>query len=250
MNRHDPTVLNGLAREYALGTMSARVRRRFEVMLRRSSTAAHLLIEWQEHLAKLESATTSMRPSPYIREQLQARLFGGVQKRNPARQSWLQRLMAMLQAWPTVLSGAMLACALLVSTVNLLPGTLGLEPGFGELPESYVGVLSDVKGSGVLLVSSRRHGKAVNLKVLQPLVLPPGHVARLWAFSTEGKAAFAVGIVPPQKGKATLALADTAENLFFKVATLGVRIEPINASHLAPPKLGELLLQGPCGKLW
>jgi anti-sigma-K factor RskA len=136
----------------------------------------------------------------------------------------------------------------LVATValKLQPQWLELESRSEALPQSYVGLLVNEAGQPALLVSSRRHGRTVTVKLLQPLAVPEGQVARLWALPREGPP-FLVGLVPA-RGAATIALTDSAEKLFFNVGRLAVAIEPVAAGAGAPST--PFVASGHCVKLW
>jgi anti-sigma-K factor RskA len=88
----------------------------------------------------------------------------------------------------------------------------------------------------------------LTVKLLEPLAIPAGQVAQLWALPKGGAPAFPVGVVPGS-GSATIGLADTSDRVFFNVAQLAVSLES------APSKPGdapstEFLLIGHCVKLW
>jgi len=105
-----------------------------------------------------------------------------------------------------------------------------------------------VEGKPTVLASSRRHGKQLTLKLLQPLTVPAGRVAQLWALPGDGSAPFPVGVVPAS-GTGTINLGDSSEKLFFKVSRLAVSLES------APAKPGDkpsqpFVLSGHCVKLW
>src|SRR5207247_2341336 len=116
------------------------------------------------------------------------------------------------------------------------------------LPQSYVGLLTDSAGKPTVLASSKRHGKVMTVKLLQPVAIPAGSVAQLWALPRDGSAAFPVGVVPGS-GTATVALADTSEKLFFNVSRLAVSIEAAPAKGGDKPS-GDFVLSGHCVKLW
>ena len=78
------------------------------------------------------------------------------------------------------LGGALAGAALCV--LVLQSQWLGRETvATDTLPASYVGLLSDSAGVPSLLASSTRHGRLLNVKLLQPLRVPEGQVARLYA---------------------------------------------------------------------
>ncbi|HYQ95198.1 MAG TPA: anti-sigma factor, partial [Burkholderiales bacterium] len=132
--------------------------------------------------------------------------------------------------------------------LRLQPGLIGLEPQSDALPQSYVGLLTDSAGKPTVLASSRRHGRLMTVKLLQPVVIPAGSVAQLWALPRDGGAAFPVGVVPGS-GTGTVALADTSEKLFFDVSRLAVSIEAGPAKAGDKPS-GDFVLSGHCVKLW
>ena len=239
MNYLLPERLDRLAREYALGTLAGPARRRFERLLRETPAAKLAVGAWQERLAGLAGTVPAMQPSESVWRALEQRLFD-----SPARPlQWLSGL------WSgRALAGALAGVFLCAVLLRLQPGLIGMEPARDALPESYVGLLTDAAGQPTVLASSRRHGRLMTVKLLQPVIIPAGSVAQLWALPKDGSAAFPVGVVPGS-GSATVALADTSEKLFFNVSRLAVSIEA------APAKAGDkpsrdFVLSGHCVKLW
>ena len=241
MNYLSPERLERLAREYALGTLAGAARRRFERVLRNAPAAARAVGAWQERLSGLAGAVPPMQPSESLWRALEQRLFASRAPAGPLH--WLRSLLSA-RALGGVLAGAFL-CALLL---RLQPGLVGLEPQSDALPASYVGLLLDSAGKPTVLASSKRHGRAMTVKLLQPVDIPPGSVAQLWALPKDGGAAFPVGTVPGS-GTATVALADTSEKLFFDVSRLAVSIEAAPAKPGDKPSR-EFVLSGHCVKLW
>ena len=239
MNLLHPSRLDALARDYALGTMAGGARRRFARLLRSSSAAEMAVLAWQQHLGTLAVHVPPLQPREQVWAELEQRLFPAAAA--TAREPWWRALFGGRS-----LGGALAGLLLAVVVLREQPGWLGLEPVRETLPASYVGLLHDGAGNPTLLASSRRHGTALTVKMLQPLAVPAGSVAVLWALPKDGGAAFAVGTVPAQ-GSATVALAAPAEKLFFSVTRLGVSIEP--GPGAAQPS-GAFVLSGDCVKLW
>jgi len=238
MNYLLPERLDRLAREYALGTLAGPARRRFERLMRHAPSAARAVGAWQERLGGLAGAVPPLQPSESVWRGLERRLFA---PRRPLQ--WLWGLLSA-RALGGVLAGAFL-CAVVL---RLQPGLIGMEPQSDVLPQSYVGLLTDAAGVPTVLASSRRHGRVMTVKLLQPVAIPEGSVAQLWALPRDGGAAFPVGVVPG-KGSATVALADTSEKLFFNVSKLAVSIEAAPARAGDKPS-GDFVLSGHCVKLW
>ncbi|MED5620869.1 anti-sigma factor [Ideonella sp. BN130291] len=242
--RLSPEAIELLAREYALGTLHGGARRRFEALQRESQAVAHAVAGWQQRLAHLAQSVPAIQPSPALWQGLEQRLFAPAA--GTPRAGW--------RFWRWMLpslGGAFAGAALCLLVLTQQPQWLGREVAQGEgLPQSYVGLLSDAAGKPVVLASSTRHGRQLQLKLLQPIAVPTGQVARLWALPSDGRAPFVVGVVPAG-GKASITLADSAERLFAKVPRLGVRLEPADAA-LAPPSAAaeNFVVSGPCVKLW
>src|SRR2546427_8587158 len=58
-------------------------------------------------------------------------------------------------------------------------GLIGMVPESDVLPQSYVGLLIDAAGKPTVLASSKRHGRLMTVKLLQPVAIPVGSVAQL-----------------------------------------------------------------------
>jgi len=243
MNYLLPERLDRLAREYALGTLAGSARRRFERVLRQSPAAARAVGAWQERLGGLAGAVPAMQPGESVWRALEQRLFTTPRPAPAGPLQWLGSFLSA-RALGGVLAGAFL-CAVLL---RLQPGLIGMEPQSEVLPQSYVGLLIDAAGRATVLASSKRHGKLMTVKLLQPVDIPAGSVAQLWALPADGSAAFPVGVVPGS-GTGSVALADTSEKLFFKVSRLAVSIEAAPAKAGDKPS-GEFVLSGHCVKLW
>ena len=240
MNILLPERLERLAREYALGTLAGPARRRFERLLRNAPAAMRAVGAWQERLSGLAGPVPPMPPNESLWRAIERRLFT-----TPARPGALHLLPALWSG--RALAGALAGAFLCAVLLRLQPELIGMEPESYALPASYVGLLSDSAGTPTVLASSRRHGRQLTVKLLQPVAIPSGSVAQLWALPQEG-AAFPVGVVPGE-GSATVALADTSEALFSKVSRLAVSIEAAPAKAGDQPS-GEFVLSGPCVKLW
>jgi anti-sigma-K factor RskA len=252
MNLLHPPRLSALAREHALAQLRGGARRRFEQLLEQNDAARRELARWQEELATLAAAVPPLAPRERVWAGLQQRLGLRLDAADVADAAlpWWQRLFA-----PKLLGGALAGVMLGVVTSMVViqrnPDLVGHELRRDGLPASYVGLLSDAAGKPTVLLSSRRHGRVLTVKMLQALAAPAGTTARLWAFPKGGAAPFLVGTAPAS-GTATIALPDSSEKLFFHVERLGISFEP-EAASAAPTSAAPstpLVVSGPCVKLW
>lgn len=244
MNYLLPERLDRLAREYALGTLAGRARRRFERVMRQSPAAAMAVGVWQERLAGLAASVPPVEPRAAVWQGIERRLFAdAAPAARPSPWRWLGTLLS-----GRTLGGALAGVLLCVFVLRMQPALVGLEPSRETLPASYVGLLADAAGQPTVLASSRRHGRVLTIKMLQPVAVPAGRVAQLWALPKDGGAPFPVGTVPAQ-GAGRITLADSSEKLFFNVARLAVSFEPMAARPGDRPS-GDFVLSGACVKLW
>lgn len=243
MNYLQPERLDRLAREYVLGTLSGRARRRFERVLAASPAASMAVGTWQERFSVLAASVPPMQPREAAWHGLEQRLFPAPRQQPAGLGAWFGRLLSARS-----LGGALAGVLLCLAVLRLQPGLAGLEPTSEALPQSYVGLLSDAAGRPAVLASSLRHGRQLTVKLLQPVAVPADRVAQLWALPRDGSAPFPVGTVPDH-GSATLSLPDSSEKLFFNVTRLAVTLEVAPAMAGASPG-GPFVLIGPCVKLW
>lgn len=235
MNYERPELLDRLAAAHVFGTLGRLPRRRFARLARELPAAASALARWEAHAAALAAAVPPVAPSPALWQAIEARTGGASASAGARRRPW----------WSPALA---FACGLFlaVGLVRLYPeAVLPAAPVAEALPESYVGLLLDTAGKPTVLASSRRHGKVLSIKMLQPVAIPAGQVLRLWALPKEG-APFPLGELPAS-GKTLLALPATSEQLLSDVQRLAASLEPAGPQPAAP---AAFLLQGHCVKLW
>ncbi|MFL6661803.1 MAG: anti-sigma factor domain-containing protein [Rhizobacter sp.] len=250
MNYLQPERLDRLAREYVLGTLNGGARRRFERLLRQTAAARLAVDTWQERFSVLAAGVPPMPPRDAVWRGLEQRLFQATAAGaapSKGRLAWLWTLLS-----GRTLAGALAGVLLCAVVLRNEPGLVGLEARSDALPASYVGLLLDTAGRPTLLASSRRQGRQLTVKVLQPVKVPDGKVAQLWALPN-GADPFPVAALPalPAKGSVTLTLPDTSEKLFFSVPRLAVTFEAAPASAGAGDKpTSEPVLVGHCVKLW
>jgi anti-sigma-K factor RskA len=235
-----PELLDRLAAAYVFGTLGRLPRRRFERLVRSNEAAACALRVWEMHGAALAAVVPPVQPSPTVWAEIERRTGGAPHVKQAPRRSWAD--------WLPPALGFALGLLVTVGVVReqpqwVLPSDL---PEHAVLPASYVGLLLDATGKPAALASSRRHGADLSVKLLQPLAVPAGAEAVLWALPVDG-APFRLGVLRAD-AKQRITMAGTSEALLSAVGELAVSIEPIGATAVKPS--GDLLLRGHCVKLW
>jgi anti-sigma-K factor RskA len=271
-----PELIEHLAAQYALGTLTPRARRRFEALLPRRPDLLAAVQRWNARLNLVGAAaapwSADLRKSVPERDARSRRMWQAIAAQTqpapaPVREAPAPRAQPKRSnsnrgnttswfgpgGWAGLFGGALAGAACAVVVLTLRPewvtNTDRLAMRIDErLPQSYVGLLTDEQGNGRALLSSLRHGKTATVKMLgaAPLpALPAGERYVLWALPADAKP-FAVTNVP-EKGSANSTLPDTSEKLFSKVSKLIVTIES-QATPEAPS--ARVVLKGNCAKLW
>lgn len=245
MNYERPELLDRLAGAYVIGTMSARARPRFARLLRESASAQRAVARWNDKLAPLSRVVPPIQPPAALWANIAAKTSPPPPAAAPSRAGWLQRFDALFGSLFKPALGFALGAAVTVGVISQDPHTFGMHHVSAALPASYVGLLTDDSGEAALTAGSHRRGETMTVKLLKPLDIPPGKVARLWALPKDG-APQAVANVPAS-GSVMLQLGAPAEDIFFKVQKLGVTFEadPAAAAPSAP-----FVLTGHCVKFW
>ncbi|MBI2308367.1 MAG: anti-sigma factor [Rhodocyclales bacterium] len=239
MNYDRPELLDRLAAAYVVGTLGSRARRRFARLCRTLPAASAAVRQWEARLSPLAASVPPVAPSPRVWENVARRLGHGdvVVSR---RRRWWQPTLAFA-------FGVLATVGVLRLYPELTPGRPAPQQAqLQALPASYVGLLLDAAGQPAALASTTRHGRRMDLKILQPVALPAGKVLQLWALPTDG-APFPLGVVPAQ-GKGSFEMADTAEALLSRVTRLAVSVEDAPRTAGATP--APFVLSGHCVKLW
>ncbi len=244
MNYERPELLDRLAGMYVLGTMNATARRRFSRLLKESTAAQRAVAAWNDSLAPLHQVVPPMKAPPHIWEHISEKTRPRAQS-EAASIGWFERCRMLLHG----ASPAALACCLGIVGASLLatqyPGVIGLQQRDINMPASYVGFLTDGADNVVVTASSLRQGKIVRLKVVRPLAIPPGMVARLWALPTNRAPVALTNL--PAIGNATVLLDVPSETMFANVPRLALSYEA-NPGASAPS--GPFVLLGHCVKYW
>ena len=239
MNYTRPELRDALASEYVLGTLHGPARRRFQQLMKADPQMRAAVDFWQRELMPMAEPMSVDAPSPRLWKHIAARI--APEHKAPAL-GWFERWFGA-RGLASLVAGLFVGVALMLS----LPGRNSGEGAAsdGPIPAAYAGILSDSNGRPAMLVSSRRHGKLVEIKLLRPIGAGSGQILRLWAITKDGPP-LALGVVPAE-GKGRIELPATSEALLAKVDELAVSVEGAGAAATATP---IFILRGPCAKFW
>ncbi len=239
MNYERPELLDKLAGAYVLGTMGAGARRRFTRLHVQSIAVQRAVADWNNRLAPLYGAIPAVAPPPAV----WTRICGRIQPDGDAQPA--PRILDRLRKWFKPVLGFALGAVVATTFVSHNAHMFGMHHMSASLPASYVGILHDESGKSRLAVGSHRRGETMTIKLLAPLTIPPGRVARLWALTAHG-APVPIANVSAGAG-APIPLGASAEDVFATVTRLAVSFEEDPEASLPT---GPYVLTGPCVKFW
>jgi anti-sigma-K factor RskA len=243
MRYANPRLVDHLAAAYVLGTLTPGARARFERLRRERADVGLAVAGWEARLGQLAQSIAPVQPSSRVWHAIDARTRRlAADGAKPTTGGWFKLAGTALAG---IAAGVAASVGLFVVSPALIVSTDQVAMRSGErLPQSYVGLLTDDKGDGKLLVSSLRRGQVMTMKVIGPIAPPPaGHLV-LWAVPGDA-APFILGTVPVT-GSATARLPDSSEKLLSKVRKLVVTLETSDA----PSAPGAVVFSGNCAKLW
>jgi anti-sigma-K factor RskA len=229
--------LDGLAAEFALGTLPGRVRRRLARAARADPIVAAAIAEWEFRLGVLAEAVPGITPPPLVWEGIRSRLGlappAGAAPAGPAPR-W-----ASLRIWQG-LALASFAVAFALAVTVFAPR--------GEAPQDViVVVLAGPDAKPVLVASAERGTRWLTVKPLAPVNLEAGRALELWALP-EGAAPRSLGLIPAA-GIARVALPAPAGTALRDVSALAVSLEPAGGSPSGKPT-GPVLYTGGVERLY
>ncbi len=238
-----PETVDRIAAEYALGSLPAAARRRFETLMQGRQDIAQAVWSWHETLSGSLASQSPLPIDPAQWHRLESRLFAS--SATPSNQAaqrapWWSR-------WFGPLPSGMLAAGLMLGiALPTLLHTLQTETASTQLPESYVGVLATRDGQPGLIVSSLRKGLLVDVKQQTPVAVPNGQTLYLWLIDQTGQA-HAVAPIPSGRF-VSLRLNAPSETTFQTAIELAVSLEPQGQTPAHPS--GAFVYRGLCGKVW
>lgn len=221
MKHDDPKLIDALAAEYVLGTLSGRARRRFERWRSKEWHVERRVQAWEERLSGLALRLSPMRPSPHVWSQIERRIGGTATPRTatppPQRASWWQALAA---------SVALLA--VLVGGFFMYRSMLGpeLQPLATLTAQNAAEHAWDLSADEGLRHLRARAGAGATAQ--------PGKSYELWALPDNGSAPVSLGVIPAV-GEIDRELTDAQRAALRGSSKVAVSLEPEGGSTTGAP---------------
>lgn len=220
MNRNEPEVLDLLAAEFALGTMTGAARRRFARWIAADPFVARRVRGWEERLAGLAFRAEPVTPAPAVWAAIERRIGPAPQRR------WRALLAAMLAV-----------------TVIGLGWYLWQEQRVA--PPQAQALIADAAGQALWQVALAADGEHVEVTAVGDFRHPGTRSLELWALPPDA-APVSLGLMPAQ-GSRRLAIDERQRAALALAANLAVSDEPLGGSPTGAPT-GPVLFVAPLAR--
>ena len=171
MRYRNSQVQERLAREYVLGSMNARVRRRFQRLLNADAGLQAHVRDWQQRLQPLADGVPPLDPPRAVWNALAQRLGHAPQQR-AEKSGWLNSL-ALWRGLSALASMAVLVLAvILLQTPEIRP------PG-------YLAVMTSGESAASIVATARNAPWELTLEMIETPPPASGKTLQLWAVSAE-----------------------------------------------------------------
>jgi anti-sigma-K factor RskA len=229
--RRHPTLVDRLAAEYAVGTLRAGARRRFEHLIRRDDGVRATVQRWQRYLADLPALQPATAPLPEILCRVEVQL--GWREPAPPRQTLWKRLRQRIGFWHAATAVAAVVAMAAVGLSVQLARQLH-EPSVANA----VAVLQDAQARAAVLVTWDAGTRTLSLKRLDTTALTAEQALQLWALPAEGHPQ-SLGVIGHQRA-VRLAIASP----LGAASALAISVEPRGGSPDPNGPSGPVIFKG------
>ncbi|GAB5452554.1 MAG: anti-sigma factor [Halioglobus sp.] len=221
MNYRDPELVEQLAAEYVLGTMTGQARKRFHRLLLERNELRQAVWRWESRLGELCTAVTPLVPPTSTWQAIETRLWGEQQPGEPSpRQGWWNSL-GLWRSWSVLASTLVVALALLL----LSP----VEPA-GPDHVSVIGTGSEP----LWVISANLESGRLTATAINATAVDVDKAFELWMLPASGNPV-SMGLLPVSGGKTEQALPPGLLALLKQSQGLAVSIEPAGGSPTGLP---------------
>ena len=229
MRYSNPQLLQRLASEYVLGTLTGRARRRFERLMTDSYRVRSAVWHWERQLSPLAQAVAGVQPSPGVWGQVMERTGAkaAVQaQREIVRERWFERL----GLWRG-LSLAATAAAVVLAVL------LARTPTQVETPQTqqYVAVVNGEQSQPLWLVRADVQEGRLAIKSINATAPAATNSYELWILPAGGAAPRSLGLLPTGTGSVDTELPLELRPLLTSAQGLAVSLEPAGGSPTGAP---------------
>jgi anti-sigma-K factor RskA len=221
MKHDDPKMIDALAAEYVLGTLSGRARRRFERWRSKEWHVERRVQAWEERLSGLALRLSPMRPSPHVWSQIEKRIGANAGPRTatppPQRAARWQAIAASVALLAVLVGGFFMYRSMLgpnLQPLATLTAQNATQPAWDLSADEGLRHLRARAGAG----ATAQAGKSYEL----------------WALPDNGSAPVSLGVIPAI-GEIDRELTDAQRAALRGSSKVAVSLEPEGGSTTGAP---------------
>jgi anti-sigma-K factor RskA len=236
MRYDNPQLVQRLAAEYVLGTLTGRARRRFESWMTQSYHVRSAVWHWERQLSPLAEATRNVQPRPHVWNQVMERTGAkaAVQsERERARASWFDRL-GLWRGLSLVATAAAVVLAVLLART---PTEVVTPPA-----QQYVAVVNGDQAQPLWLVRADVQQGRLAIKSINATAPAATNSYELWILPAGGAPPRSLGLLPTGTASVDAVLPVELRPLLASAQGLAVSLEPAGGSPTGAPT-GPVLYQ-------
>lgn len=229
MRYDNPQLVQRLASEYVLGTLTGRARRRFETWMRDSYHVRSVVWHWERQLSPLAEATSGVQPRARVWEQVLERTGGKAAaqaERAIARARWFERL-GLWRGLSLVATAAAVVLAVLLARTP----TEVVTPQ----AQQYVAVVNDPQSQPLWLVRVDVQQGRLAIRSINATAPAPANSYELWILPAGGAAPRSLGLLPTGTASVDAELPLELRPLLASAQGLAVSLEPAGGSPTGAP---------------
>ncbi len=254
--REKPELIDRLAAEYVLGTLSGGARRRFATWLAGNASLRANVAEWEARLSPLTAVVAQVQPPERVWQSIAAAI-----KPQASASTIKGSIWDSLSFWRSLgLTASGLAAALavfvgvrppdVVERVRVVERTVEtpvrVSDGANPWQPSYVATLTDRDGKTMLMIYVGRNSDELWVKY-EADSMPKDASLELWGLDAAGQPR-SLGLIK-NNGSNMLKLPAMADRTVAPFKKLAVSMEPMGGSTKGVPT-GPVMYQGDCHAFW
>lgn len=229
MRYNNSQLVQRLAAEYVLGTLTGGARRRFERWMTDSYNVRSAVWHWERQLGPLAQAANSVQPSARVWEQVFERTGGKAAaqaEREVARVRWFERL----GLWRGLSLAATAAAVVLAVLLARTPTEVVVPP-----TQQYVAVVNGEQAQPLWLVRVDAQQGRLAIKSINAAAPAATNSYELWILPAGGAAPRSLGLLPTGTASIDAELATELRPLLAGAQGLAVSLEPAGGSPTGAP---------------
>lgn len=217
MRYTDSDLIERLAAEYVLGTLTGKARLRFETLMEESYRVRAAVWEWETHINPLVSALPETKPPAQVWQRVQRAISPKTQR----------KVFQGLQFWRGWGMAATAASVLLMASLVFMPA---------EFQPNSIAVFNNEQAQPMWIVTSdmetgELHIKAINVNA----EIIDQKAFELWMLPNDGTPPKSMGLMPVSNEKRELVLSPQILTVLQQAKGLAISIEPPGGSPTGLP---------------